>query len=875
MLSNNNPPAPVTAEGAAKFETIITAIKAPLANLYGHDLKFNLDAELSDEQFQQIETVLEETLAEWHARINFTDFTKISLQEIKQELDEEIAGLQLEDIDIEDIDEKPTAFESSHSENLEEESDQEAEEKELTLAEVEMAFKRCRELKKNQRHDDSEDDSEDEKISLATKIEQRFNTLQPSWAVNINFPYNNDGFIKFITTLIKKKSCHCLLLGTVVSENVVEQLLRACNGLPEDSLFLSFHKGQYFTDQQARKALAALPSFRCIEFSEQNEISVETASELVNSKYAGKLMVNGYGNYHQAAHRKHILDAADFARIFHYAIDCSMYDIERLLIKLKEQNYPARFEVWKGNYTTPAWEHFFSTALTDPTYKIITLDIGYLTEQPFAISDAVLLAIFTALKINKTIWKLELRNINLTLDCMGMLIAAFAENDHVQELILNHVSLPRLLLGNLLDALNSNPHSKVSTLNLNNTNIIDTPQLGEKFETLLSVNKTIRALLLGRTYIGKNIWNGLANGLKKNKTLVQLSVFENNFDDKALLDLADGLLENNTLGELNIAESPTFSAEAMANFLEFKKHHYSAEFSFIAPSKNYLTVYRVITTRDEKIKLNKHLKLMTTYVWMAVILYRAEKNHKFTRAPIAKVIIDLILPYFFPKDAEPLQHKELIKANTLTGIWRTSVTVDNPRDMFNPMPTTREKVLFERWVPKNHKLKIDGAITYLRRPAPTDIDFISGEYIDLEKASRLGAALQTNTWLTRLNLSMCQLDDDDFELIALGLLNRDKPLTVLNLDQNNLTTRSAARLRQLLVNGKVKNIMIFMNAGLKNDTDCVAELKIIAAEANAKIHFDAPLKRQANTGFFVPNPARMVIEVMDEKEEKAVNALRR
>lgn len=866
MLSFSNPPSPTSEDEANSFETIIAAIKAPLSDLYRENFKLELEAELNDDQFQQLETALEETLAAWRSKINFNDYAQNCLKIFKADCDKEIAQLKFylqlcNQAEIEEL-------ASNESENTDEKFDNTpADEKELTVAEVQAAYDLQQELKK-QYYGEDHDEDEEKNINITLMLEKHFNELTPSWYIGINIPYNNDGFNKFITAIISKKVCHFLRANCALSEKAVDKILITCKGLPADSISIAFSEDQDITDYQARKILEALPSIRYhIEFTEkENLISESTAKKLAYSEFTNKLMVSGYGTYHNISKHVRLIKTADIRNIFYDGADCSIEDIEQLIKSLKEDTYSHSFDIRKGNYTTPAWEYFFTTILQEKDFKLYTFELGRLIEGPFAVSDAVLSAIFTALQTNKTVWRLELRRLTLTPDSMTSLINALAVNDCLQEIILNNVTFPETTFGNLLSSLNTNPRSKVSTLNLNYSHILDS--YAESFRSFLTHNTSLRKLFLGSTYINNATCKAIGDALKTNRTLFQLSIFENGLTDKALMDLTEGLLENNTLRELHMLQLTNFSIAAINAFLIFRKYHYSTEFTVGLYTDENLQYCEELTLRNKNIRTTKQLKIMNAYTWMAVILFRAELKNKFTGIPLTGKIIELILSYFFPNGEEPLQHRDLIKENMLNGGWRTTVTVPVRNNPFSPIPTTREKVLYERWARPGLQLKIDDAIQYLKSSTPTNIDFISGQYIDYDKASKLGAALQTNTWLTQLNLAMCHLDDTEFEFIAVGLLNREKPLTVLNLDRNNLTARSFARMRQLIANGKVKQLMIFNNKGLSDVPRIVDELKIIADTCNAKIHCEAPIKRAPRNGFFIPNPARIVIEVADEKKER-------
>jgi hypothetical protein len=874
VLSTSNPPSPTPEDKANNFEAIIAAIKAPLSDLYIRGLAFKLEADFSDEQFQQLEAILEETLTEWRSRINLKDYTQFSLRKLKAELDNDIAKYksyeELEDdkpeSEIEEL--VPTVTESAN-----EESDlTSSAEKELNVADVQAAFYLRKELeKKHSMNLNNDDDEKEEKVNLAELIEKDFNDLSPKWAVKIQFPYNGDGFIKFITSIISKNRSHYLRTFTPLNEDVVDKMLIACRHLPDESIALSFCEDQDINDYQARKILDALHSFGYhIEFTEkENLISESTAKKLVYSKFKNKLLIMGHGNYHNISHHARVIEGGDISRIFHDGLDCSIEDVEKVLEELKNHSYGYKFEIRRGNYTTPAWQHFFAKVLGDTSYKVYQFELGQLIEDPFQVSDEVLSTIFTTLETNKTVWKFELRGIELTLPLINQLANAILINDHLQEIIFDNMNFTAPMLSALFSALCANPNARVSTLNFNNSYIGDSA--APHFGLLLSLSTQLRTLLLGRTYIDNQTCKAIANSLKTNRTLNKLCVFENNFDDETLMDLVEGLLENNTLAELNIYQDVKFSAEATESFLKFREHQYAAAFDIGLLTKENVSRAGAISARNINIRLNKKLKALTAYTWMAIVLHRASYREKFKGKPLPTDIIDIILSFFFPKDSEPLQRRELIKENVKNTQWRTTVTVPVPTSFYTDAPPTREKPLFVRWAKPGYELWVIAVIRKIKRKVPADIDNISGQYIDLESASRLADALKTNTWVSHLNLAMCHLDDDEFEFIAVALLNREKPLTVLNLDKNNLTERSFARVRQLIANGKVKHLMIFDNKGLSNVSRIVDELKSIADFFNAKIHFEAPIKRAPRNGFFVPNRERLVIEVADEKEERAVN----
>jgi hypothetical protein len=389
MLSSNNSSS-ITDNSSKAFESIIASIKAPLSDLYGKCPKFSLSEDLSDEQFQQLETLMDETIAEWRSRINLKSYTHHCLKEFK-------AGIDNNEID--DVDEEPdlgvteTAANKADDEqeihsaalsekgednvlsvaktkidNNDEASDEEkpdsetagnkadeeksdGEEQEVDFAEIEAAYKLFKENEKktNSYSNDDDDGEKEEELNITDLINNGFNELSVKWNIEIKFTYNTTSFIKFISSTVSKNRIHSLLVEATLSEDAVDKILVACQNLPKDSIYLCFNKDQDITDYQGKKIFLALKSLRHIDFTEkENTLSESTAKSLTYSKYSHKLRIEGYGVYHQLRHHVYLIKSCNMLSIFMNGEECTIEDIEKLLSGLKGSRQD--FQIRCGNY---------------------------------------------------------------------------------------------------------------------------------------------------------------------------------------------------------------------------------------------------------------------------------------------------------------------------------------------------------------------------------------------------------------------------------------------------------------------------------------------------------------------------------------------
>jgi hypothetical protein len=126
---------------------------------------------------------------------------------------------------------------------------------------------------------------------------------------------------------------------------------------------------------------------------------------------------------------------------------------------------------------------------------------------------------------------------------------------------------------------------------------------------------------------------------------------------------------------------------------------------------------------------------------------------------------------------------------------------------------------------------------------------IVAQSIDMESAKPLAKALLINTSITKLDLSLCDLEDAEFEIIAKALCDRETGLVELNLDFNDLTLMSLPSMNELIKSEKVKTIYMCRYRDLDNDPAVLSELNNLASQHGVKISTENPRERES-PGFF-------------------------
>jgi hypothetical protein len=114
--------------------------------------------------------------------------------------------------------------------------------------------------------------------------------------------------------------------------------------------------------------------------------------------------------------------------------------------------------------------------------------------------------------------------------------------------------------------------------------------------------------------------------------------------------------------------------------------------------------------------------------------------------------------------------------------------------------------------------------------------------------------LSKNTSVTRINLSSCELVDNEFITIGKVLLKRDVQLSELNLDYNSLTPKSVSLLCELIQAEKVKTLFLYRVDAILNDTASMHQINTACSSGNVKLNVDNPRRRPNYASTFFPEP---------------------
>jgi hypothetical protein len=95
----------------------------------------------------------------------------------------------------------------------------------------------------------------------------------------------------------------------------------------------------------------------------------------------------------------------------------------------------------------------------------------------------------------------------------------------------------------------------------------------------------------------------------------------------------------------------------------------------------------------------------------------------------------------------------------------------------------------------------------------------------------------------RLTLAHSALTDDQFDIIAKSLIERDLEILVLDLDFNLLTPKSLDNLKALIEKRLVVHLCLYCNDKLVQDSTCQRELSRLAHEKDIAIYNLNPLIR--------------------------------
>ncbi len=169
--------------------------------------------------------------------------------------------------------------------------------------------------------------------------------------------------------------------------------------------------------------------------------------------------------------------------------------------------------------------------LTKSSTLLSSLELGW-----NQIGDKGLQAIFAALKLNKTLKKLDVSNCGMTDTGVASLADALCTNNTLEEL---HIAYSLI-------------HEEGAL------HIAD----------ILRNNNTLSKLLLDGDPIGDKGLQFIFEALKRNTTLKQLSVFRCGMGDAGVASLADALRTNNTLEDLPIHQNDAITEDGMTCFVE-------------------------------------------------------------------------------------------------------------------------------------------------------------------------------------------------------------------------------------------------------------------------------------------------------------------
>jgi hypothetical protein len=153
----------------------------------------------------------------------------------------------------------------------------------------------------------------------------------------------------------------------------------------------------------------------------------------------------------------------------------------------------------------------------------------------------------------------------------------------------------------------------------------------------------------------------------------------------------------------------------------------------------------------------------------------------------------------------------------------------------------------------------NGSVTYANIPA---IPF------DQTSADQLADALSKNTSVTRINLSSCELVDNEFITIGKALLKRDVQLSELNLDYNSLTPKSVPLLCELIKSEKFKTLFLYKVDDILNDKASMYQINTACDAADVKINIENPRRRPNYASTFFPEPKKDIVDMFLEMKEQ-------
>jgi hypothetical protein len=111
-------------------------------------------------------------------------------------------------------------------------------------------------------------------------------------------------------------------------------------------------------------------------------------------------------------------------------------------------------------------------------------------------------------------------------------------------------------------------------------------------------------------------------------------------------------------------------------------------------------------------------------------------------------------------------------------------------------------------------------------------------------AQKYAEVLKHNSSIEKIVLTHCALTDDQFDIIAKALIERNEELTMLVLDYNSLTPASLAILKELCEKQLVIHLCLYSNDKLLAEKECMAEFAKLAIDNHMAIYITNPLIRQ-------------------------------
>eukprot|EP00948_MAST-09A_sp_MAST-9A-sp1_P000350 g350.t1 len=183
-------------------------------------------------------------------------------------------------------------------------------------------------------------------------------------------------------------------------------------------------------------------------------------------------------------------------------------------------------------------------------------------------------AIADALKVNKTLQRLNLSSTDISYQGAEALADALKENNTLQVLNLDENSIGDQGAKALADALKEN--KTLQKLDLHENGIED--QGAKALADALKVNKALKILELNLNTIEDQGAKALADALKENKTLQMLDLHENGIEDQGAEALADALKVNKNIDLLlqqlrASAGAPPPGANGTGKGAHHRQHH--------------------------------------------------------------------------------------------------------------------------------------------------------------------------------------------------------------------------------------------------------------------------------------------------------------